>query len=547
MLQTIEQDILGVINAPTELLLGRPLLGDGTAGTAASPNGGAGGLLIGNGGNGYSQTAVGAVGGNGGDAGLIGIGGAGGAGGINGTGGGGGHGGWLFGQGGTGGAGGAGLTGGSTVAALSGGLGGPGGNAGLLGAGGTGGAGGNGTTAGANVGYRGGGGTGGIGGWLYGNAGSAGSAGSGPVNGTVPLGIFNTTEPLVYISVNGGPQMPVLVDTGSAGLVVPIQDIGLQQLGLPRGFGISGYSGGLTYVYATFHTSVNFGNGIVTPPTDVNVVLLSFPQTLQGYFSTAGVQGVLGIGPNATGPGPSIPNSTLPDGMGQGVLIDEPHNQLTFGPNPLGAGVTVAGSPITTLGVKIGSGSINYVPAIVDSGGVYGTMPSSIIGGGLPNGTLITIYAPNGTPLYHYTTSGIDTPTPIASGLMNTGYRALHPGTGVRQLPTHRHRDDNVLSLGLVLFELVGGECRCLACHSGRDVRNMRQDVPAAGADRVAGSTQADGLGRVERADHRQRLAAPQHGRETTGRFAEKGDSGNVRGHRSGHRIAGQVDHRRAL
>ena len=189
----------------------------------------------------------------------------------------------------------------------------------------------------AGVGYRGGGGTGGIGGWLYGNAGSAGSAGSGPVNGTVPLGIFNTTEPLVYISVNGGPQMPVLVDTGSAGLVVPIQDIGLQQLGLPRGFGISGYSGGLTYIYATFHTSVNFGNGIVTPPTDVNVVLLSFPQTLQGYFSTAGVQGVLGVGPNATGPGPSIPNTTLPDGMGQGVLIDEPHNQLTFGPNPLGA------------------------------------------------------------------------------------------------------------------------------------------------------------------------------------------------------------------
>jgi hypothetical protein len=426
-----------VINAPTEFILGRPLLGDGTAGTPASPNGGAGGLLIGNGGNGYSQTAVGAVGGNGGDAGLIGIGGAGGAGGINGTGGGGGHGGWLFGQGGTGGAGGAGLTSGATVAALSGGLGGPGGNAGLLGAGGTGGAGGNGTTAAAGVGYRGGGGTGGIGGWLLGNAGSAGSAGSGPVNGTVPLGIYNTTEPLVYISVNGGPQMPVLVDTGSAGLVVPIQEIGLQQLGLPRGFGISGYSGGLTYIYATFHTSVNFGNGIVTPPTDVNVVLLSFPQTLQGYFSTAGVQGVLGIGPNATGPGPSIPNSTLPDGMGQGVLIDEPKHQLTFGPNPLGAGVNVTGSPISTLGVSIGAGPINYVPAIADSGGVYGTMPSSIIGGGLPNGTLITIYAPNGTPLYHYTTNGIDTPTPIASGLMNTGYQAyVNSPVYVSYLPT---------------------------------------------------------------------------------------------------------------
>ena len=43
-LQAAEQQVLGVINAPTEAIIGRPLIGDGTNGTAASPNGGGGGL-----------------------------------------------------------------------------------------------------------------------------------------------------------------------------------------------------------------------------------------------------------------------------------------------------------------------------------------------------------------------------------------------------------------------------------------------------------------------------------------------------------------------
>ncbi len=74
-LQTAQHDLLGAVNAPTETLLGRPLIGDGAPGTATSPNGGAGGLLYGNGGNGYSATASGVGGGAGGSAGLIGNGG----------------------------------------------------------------------------------------------------------------------------------------------------------------------------------------------------------------------------------------------------------------------------------------------------------------------------------------------------------------------------------------------------------------------------------------------------------------------------------------
>ncbi|WP_142400979.1 PE family protein, partial [Mycobacterium marinum] len=99
------QTLLGAVNAQTEAMIGRPLIGNGADGTAASPNGQAGGLLYGNGGNGYSQTEGGLTGGRGGGAGLIGNGGAGGVGGASaagpgGAGGAGGSGGWLYGSGG---------------------------------------------------------------------------------------------------------------------------------------------------------------------------------------------------------------------------------------------------------------------------------------------------------------------------------------------------------------------------------------------------------------------------------------------------------------
>ncbi|WP_373191065.1 PE family protein, partial [Mycobacterium marinum] len=122
-LQAAEQEVLAVINAPTNALLGRPLIGNGTDGLAGT--GAAGGAGSG---------AAGQAGGAGGAAGLIGTGGAGGMGGAGGGAGGmGGSGGWLLGNGGAGGAGGVGGAG------VSGGVGGTGGNAVLFGNGGAGG------------------------------------------------------------------------------------------------------------------------------------------------------------------------------------------------------------------------------------------------------------------------------------------------------------------------------------------------------------------------------------------------------------------------
>ncbi|WP_136623007.1 PE family protein, partial [Mycobacterium pseudokansasii] len=140
------QALFNAINEPTQVLLGRPLIGNGADGTAANPNGGAGGWLLGDGGKGYSQAAgSGLAGGDGGAAGLIGNGGHGGAGGSSATGAGGaggnaGAGGLFLGNGGTGGGGGA-----TTFAGSNGGHGGAAGNAGLFGSAGSGGGGGSAT------------------------------------------------------------------------------------------------------------------------------------------------------------------------------------------------------------------------------------------------------------------------------------------------------------------------------------------------------------------------------------------------------------------
>ncbi|QLL06952.1 PE domain-containing protein [Mycobacterium vicinigordonae] len=111
------------INAPTVALFGRGLIGNGAAGTAWSPAGGAGGILFGDGGTGYSPTTGTIAGGNGGNAGLIGTGGAGGAGFGGGNGGTGGAGGWLMGNGGPGGPGATGGVGGQALFFGNGGLG----------------------------------------------------------------------------------------------------------------------------------------------------------------------------------------------------------------------------------------------------------------------------------------------------------------------------------------------------------------------------------------------------------------------------------------
>ena len=130
LFRSAEQAALGVVNAPSEALTGRPIIGNGANATVAGGRGEDGGWLFGDGGDGAAGTS-GQAGGAGGDAGLLGNGGKGGAGGAGASGGNGGNGGSLIGDGGNGGNGGAALTGGTP------GLGGTGGKAGLYGHAGT--------------------------------------------------------------------------------------------------------------------------------------------------------------------------------------------------------------------------------------------------------------------------------------------------------------------------------------------------------------------------------------------------------------------------
>ena len=446
-LQSLEQDVLALINAPTEALWQRPLIGNGTNGTAANPNGGAGGLLFGDGGTGYSQTESGAPGGPGGAAGLIGNGGAGGAGGPA-------------------------AAGGSGV----GGIGGAGGNALLIGSGGTGGAGGPSAAGGA----------GGLGGWLFGDNGTAGVGA--PVSGTVPLQVVTTSTGTaissvggtVNVSVNGGPTVPVVVDTGSAGLVLPINDIGLQHLGLPTGFHTFTYGTSqqnLTEYAISFNTTINFGNGIVTAPTQVNVPFFSIehialslvdPISIQLPFGLPPIQisnipvtlaypdlppftnlipvggangaGILGVGPAGLAPSSPV-TAALPGQLNQGVLINPAGRYLEFGPNPLQAGISVPGSPIATLEVKINDGPLTPVITAIDSGGQYGSIPASLAGNAavpvtsdgvilaetLAPGTQISVYTGDGqTLLYQFTTtatqSPVVTPGDASNSIFNTGF-----------------------------------------------------------------------------------------------------------------------------
>jgi hypothetical protein len=354
-----------------------------------------------------------------------------GAAGVNGAGAAGGNGGLLWGNGGTGGQGAAGYAGGN------------GGNAGLFGTGGTGGAGG--VSSGT---YAGGGGEGGRGGWLLGANGTNGQAGgtnlngtvslststngtngaasTGSSTGTVPLTIVGGTEPIVHASINGGSSVPLLVDSGSTGLVIPLQDIGLQHLGLPTGIGMGAYSGGDTYFYLKFNGTINFGNGVVTSPTTIDAVFFSFPNSFSSFASSDGAVGILGVGTGTAGPNAVSPITALPGDLGEGLLIDEPAKELVFGPNPGTVLATAQGGGSTaaltyTITNSSGTNTTTY-PTIVDSGGVYGTILQSALPGGtsVPDGTMITVSYDN-TPLYSYTVEG-NNPSVISSGSQNTGY-----------------------------------------------------------------------------------------------------------------------------
>jgi hypothetical protein len=272
-------------------------------------------------------------------------------------------------------------------------------------------------------------------------AAAAASPASDPTSGAIiPLGLAEDTEPTVQATVDGA-NTTLLVDTGSSGLVIPYTDLGsnilaqlesLLELGLPTGIGESGYSGGVDYIYLTYdNATVDYGGALTTTNTPIDVEILSWPTSLsspssfQDFLGDNDVTGILGIGDNTAGPTESPLQA---DGY-DGVLVDLPAHDLVVGSNTAAGpdAVTVSGAPTSTLYEQIGSGTPVQVSDDVDSGGVYGTIPSSLEpGGSVPSDTLISVYNSDNDLLYQYTT-GTDTlgdstaPTVVSGTSIDSG------------------------------------------------------------------------------------------------------------------------------
>jgi hypothetical protein len=266
-------------------------------------------------------------------------------------------------------------------------------------------------------------------------------------SGTIPLTLLEGTEPAVNASIGGGDPVQLLVDTGSSGLVVPYTDLGdniftqlqeLFSLGSPETFGISGYSGGVEYVYAVYNdVPVDYLNDTGTAlatngPVDVELFSwsnnLSDPfENFQSFLSGNQVDGILGVGAGTAGP------TTTPFADYGSVLVDIPHHQLVIGEaNPFPDAPSTAGAGVSDVYEQIGTGAKQEVTNIIDSGGVFGTISSTLeSGSSVPSNTLITVYNTAGQELYSYTTipnfdvgtgTGVsDSPTVVSGTNIDSG------------------------------------------------------------------------------------------------------------------------------
>src|ERR1700730_1791790 len=268
-------------------------------------------------------------------------------------------------------------------------------------------------------------------------AAAAASAASPPASGPfgIPLTVAEDTEPTVQATIAGSSAQTLLVDTGSSGLVIPWENVGLSQLlslGFPTSLGFSGYSGGVDYLYLTYgNATVDYGNNVLTTtntPIDVEVLswptALGSPSSFEQFLADDKVTGILGIGQHTGGP------TTSPLESYGGVLVDIPDGKLIVdSANPGTAIATVAGNPIADLFESLNGGTRVAVADDVDSGGVFGTIPSSLVSGSsVPPGTTIDLYnsASGGTLLYSYNTgnlatSGYDGPTPVSGNQIDSG------------------------------------------------------------------------------------------------------------------------------
>jgi hypothetical protein len=275
---------------------------------------------------------------------------------------------------------------------------------------------------------------------------------------SIPITPLEVTEPTVGATV-GGASTTLLVDTGSSGLVIPDTDLdggstnffteleALSSLGSPTSFGEGGYSGGVEYFYLTYdNVAVDYtgaGGTTVDTTAPVEVEVYSYDPSsfsslftnnaFQGFDTDNDVTGILGIGTTGTG---GVGESPIEAAGYQGVTVNLPDKLLTFDATPETGGIplTATGSTVSGLtetvtsgGTVVGTGTVSDD---LDSGGVYGTIPSSLVPSadlvtesngteGLPDGDIVTVKDGSGDVLYSYTvgpdTAGTDESPTVTS------------------------------------------------------------------------------------------------------------------------------------
>jgi hypothetical protein len=246
---------------------------------------------------------------------------------------------------------------------------------------------------------------------------------------SIPITVAEDTEPTVQSTVDGA-STTLLVDSGSSGLVIPDTDLGsnfftqlekLFELGFPTSFGESGYSGGVDYDYLTYNVPVDYTSTTgaevtTTAPVEVEVyswdpsdfTSLFTNDAFQNFDTDNDVTGILGIGTTGTG---GAGESPIEAAGYQGVTVDLPGHVLTLDgtPNTNGVDLAATGSTVSGLketvttgadgtGASLGSGGVSDD---LDSGGVYGTIPTSISSADVPQGDWVNVYDGN-TLLYSY-------------------------------------------------------------------------------------------------------------------------------------------------
>jgi hypothetical protein len=262
---------------------------------------------------------------------------------------------------------------------------------------------------------------------------------NGKIYARVPIRIKLGTQPMVNAKINGGRNAELLLDTGASGLVTTRDKVGAGSLGAKTGSGQSCFSGGLCYHYETYNTTIDLGDGAVgiapvNIVTDIpgDPVYANSVANFKQFFSW-GADGILGVGANTAGPGPApIPTAAMPGELSNGVLIHQNvypfglGGYMILGPNLYPTRVSLPGAPDSFVKVSVNGGPKQDAGAIIDTGGVYGTLNRSLfpqLGGNVPAGTKLDVYDATGTTLlYSYTTQSGSAATPyIESGLFNTG------------------------------------------------------------------------------------------------------------------------------